>query len=107
MSALLSRFRALKKVGLAAAAVTVAAALAMPPASAYPDGPWFVAGKPYVTTGQWVPGHNITIGDLADPDVFQENGTYYAYGTSMGGGNVPLITSTDLKNRRPTSDTPL
>lgn len=71
---------------------------AAPAANAYPDGPWIVPNKPYVTTGQWVPGNNITIGDLADPNVYAENGTYYAYGTTGGGRNVPLITSKDLKN---------
>lgn len=41
----------------------------------------------------------MTVGDLADPDVFQDtDGTYYAYGTTMGGRNVPLITSKDLTN---------
>ncbi|MDT0189346.1 hypothetical protein [Rothia terrae] len=71
---------------------------AAPAANAYPDGPWIVPNKPYATTGQWVPGNNITIGDLADPNVYAENGTYYAYGTTGGGRNVPLITSKDLKN---------
>lgn len=68
------------------------------PAQAYPDGPWLVPGKPYARTSQWVSGHSITIGDLADPHIYSENGTYYAYGTNGGGRNVPLVTSTDLKN---------
>lgn len=66
------------------------------PATAYPDGPWFVPSKSFATTAQWVPGHNITMGDLADPDVLFHNGVYYAYGTNGGGRNVPLITSRDL-----------
>lgn len=88
----------LRRVAAALAAGALASVLALPPASAYPGGPWFVPNKPYVTTSQWVPGHDITIGDLADPDILLDNGTYYAYGTNGGGRNVPLITSTDLVN---------
>lgn len=59
------------KRALAATALgAMSLVLAIPPASAYADGPWFVAGKPYVTTSQWVKGQNITIGDLADPDIY-------------------------------------
>lgn len=98
MSSVTSRLRTVKRIAAATLAGGLAALMAAPPANAYPDGPWFVPNKPYVTTGQWVSGHNITIGDMADPDVFVENGTYYAYGTNGGGRNVPLITSRDLRN---------
>lgn len=90
--------RTLKRTGTALAAGALTSVLALTPAAAYPDGPWFVPNKPYATTSQWVPGHNITIGDLADPAVYYENGTYYAYGTNGGGRNVPVITSPDLVN---------
>ncbi|WP_326503925.1 family 43 glycosylhydrolase [Rothia nasimurium] len=98
MVSVTSPWRTLKRVAAATLAGGLAALAAAPAAHAYPDGPWFVADKPYVSTSQWVPGHNITIGDLADPNVFLENGTYYAYGTNGGGRNVPLIVSKDLKN---------
>lgn len=98
MVSVTSPWRTLKRVAAATLAGGLLALTAVPAAQAYPDGPWFVENKPYVTTTQWVPGHSMAIGDLADPDVFVENGTYYAYGTNGGGRNVPLIISKDLKN---------
>lgn len=99
MFSVASSYRALKRVAAATLAAGLLALSTTPAATAAGyTGPWFVGNKPYATTAQWVPGNTITVGELADPDVFQENGTYYAYGTTAGGRNVPLITSTDLKN---------
>ncbi|WP_237206311.1 family 43 glycosylhydrolase [Rothia nasimurium] len=99
MFSVASSYHALKRVAAATLAGGLLALSAAPAANAAGyTGPWFVPDKPYATTAQWVPGNTITVGELADPDVFQENGTYYAYGTTAGGRNVPLITSTDLKN---------
>lgn len=93
-----SRLCAVKKAGATVAAAALIGTGIAAPASAYPGGPWFMKDMPYVTTAKWASNTPITIGDLADPDVFQESGVYYAYGTTMGGRNVPVIKSTDLKN---------
>ena len=105
MSSVASSPRILRRWILVALASILTLLTTAPAANAYPDGPWLVPNKPYVTTSQWVAGNNITIGDLADPNVYVENGTYYAYGTTGGGRNVPLITSKDLKTGPPTSAT--
>jgi len=36
--------------------------------------------------------------DFPDPDVLFVGGTYYAYGTNSAGGNIQIISSTDLVN---------
>jgi beta-xylosidase len=39
-------------------------------------------------------------GDFPDPSVLRVGSTYYAYSTTSGGLNVPVLTSTDLKTWR-------
>jgi hypothetical protein len=53
-------------------------------AGAYPGGPWFKPNEPYDQ-------------NFADPSVVRDGTTYYAYATSTGGANLPVMTSTDLR----------
>lgn len=42
--------------------------------------------------------------DFPDPDVIDVNGTYFAYGTNSGGGNIQIIDSTDLSHWKTVGD---
>ncbi len=46
----------------------------------------------------WFEGGKLWRGDLNDPHVVRVGGTYYAYGSPIGGRYLPVLTSTDMVN---------